>query len=408
MKHLAGVVFVFCCASVAWLILGGTVMNRTHRQDVRLRQQVADLWGRPQVQEAPQLSRAELTKEREEVEIAGVVETRVKERTCYRPLPLSSSKIQVKLALSHRKKGLIWYPTYRVHFDGSYGIENTLDQAATYRFRFIFPSERGLYDGFVIQVNGEPTSDSAPAEGLVDTYVTLAPGQRGTITVAYHSQGMDAWSYLPGEHVREIRDFQLNVNTDFAAIDFPDAAVSPTGKEQNGDGWRLTWAYDNLISGVKIGLSMPERVNPGPFVGRVTFFAPVSLFLFFFLLFMIAVIRRIPLHPVHYFFLACAFFSFHLLLAYLVDHIPVGVAFAICSVVSLFLSISYMRLVVGAGFAFREIGIAQAVYLVMFSGAFFLEGFAGLSIAICCVITLFVIMQVTGDIDWKTAGSRVG
>jgi len=123
--------------------------------------------------------------------------------------------------------------------------------------------------------------------------------------------------------------------------------------------------------------------------------------------FMIAVIREVPLHPVHYFFLGCAFFSFHLLLAYLVDHVPVIVAFLICSGVSLFLSISYMRLVAGNGFAFREVGIAQLVYLVLFSAAFFLEGFTGLTIAVCCVITLFVVMQVTGRVDWNEVSRRL-
>jgi hypothetical protein len=39
----------------------------------------------------------------------------------------------------------------------------------------------------------------------------------------------------------------------------------------------------------------------------------------------------------NYFFLAAAFFSFHLLLAYLVDHISIHMAFAVCSAVSVFL-----------------------------------------------------------------------
>jgi len=45
----------------------------------------------------------------------------------------------------------------------------------------------------------------------------------------------------------------------------------------------------------------------------------------------------------NYFFLACAFFAFHLLFAYLVDRIPLSIAFVICSIVSMFLTISYSR-----------------------------------------------------------------
>jgi inner membrane protein involved in colicin E2 resistance len=114
----------------------------------------------------------------------------------------------------------------------------------------------------------------------------------------------------------------------------------------------------------------------------------------------ITTMRGIDLHPMNYFFLAAAFFSFHLLMAYLVDHVSIHAAFAISSAVSIFLVVSYLRLVVGIGFASREAALAQFVYLVMFSYAFFIKGFTGLAITIGSVLTLFVVMQVTGRINW--------
>lgn len=146
---------------------------------------------------------------------------------------------------------------------------------------------------------------------------------------------------------------------------------------------------------------MPEKINPGPFVSKVTFFAPVSFF-FMFLLFVITVVKKIKVHPMNYFFIATAFFSFHLLLAYLSDHLNIYLSFAICSVVSMFLVISYMRLVVGTRFAFFEIGLSQFVYLVLFSFAFFFEGFTGLTITIITILTFFAVMQYKGRVDWKT------
>ena len=115
----------------------------------------------------------------------------------------------------------------------------------------------------------------------------------------------------------------------------------------------------------------------------------------------ITTLRGVELHPMNYFFLAAAFFSFHLLLAYLVDHISIHLAFAICSAVSVFLVISYLRLVVGMRFAVREAALAQLIYLVAFSYAFFLKGFTGLAITIGSILTLFVVMQATGKIRWK-------
>jgi inner membrane protein involved in colicin E2 resistance len=145
---------------------------------------------------------------------------------------------------------------------------------------------------------------------------------------------------------------------------------------------------------------LPEKLQPGPLAGRISYFAPVSLFFFFFLMFILATLRNIELHPMNYFFLASAFFSFHLLLAYLADHISIHLTFLICSAVSIFLVVSYPRLVVGMRFAAVEAGLAQLVYLILFSYAFFFKGFTGLAITIGSIITLFVVMQMTGRISW--------
>jgi len=117
-------------------------------------------------------------------------------------------------------------------------------------------------------------------------------------------------------------------------------------------------------------------------------------------LFVLTTIRGINLHPMNYFFLACAFFSFHLLMAYLVDHISIHFAFAICSAVSVVLLVSYLRLVVGMRFAALEAGLAQVIYLILFSYAFFFEGFTGLAITIGAILTLFITMQMTARVRW--------
>ena len=104
----------------------------------------------------------------------------------------------------------------------------------------------------------------------------------------------------------------------------------------------------------------------------------------------------------NYFFLAASFFAFHLLLAYLVDHLSIHWSFLICSAVSVFLLVTYLRLVVNMRFALVEAGIAQLVFLVLFSYAFFFKGFTGLSITIGAILTLFFVMQTTAKIDWNS------
>jgi hypothetical protein len=75
--------------------------------------------------------------------------------------------------------------------------------------------------------------------------------------------------------------------------------------------------------------------------------------------------------------------------------------------VSTVLVVSYARLVAGMRFAAVEAGLAQLIYLVLFSYAFFFKGFTGLAITIGSIVTLFVVMQMTGKIRWEDTFARV-
>jgi hypothetical protein len=188
--------------------------------------------------------------------------------------------------------------------------------------------------------------------------------------------------------------------TNFKDIDFPAGSVSPGQRTDRGDGWSLTWTFANLISGQAIGMEMPQKLNPGPFAARVTFFAPVSLLFFLAVMVMVGATSGPSLHPMHYWFIAAAFFAFHLLLAYLVDHVGIHIAFATSAIVSVALVVSYLRVVTGMEHALFRAGAAQTIFLVLFSYAFFFEGFTGLAITIGAILTLFVMMQMTARVSW--------
>lgn len=400
-KRILPIVFIYFCTCVAWFILGGITNIRTFQQDSSLKKAVSQLWGAPQNQFAPILHYQ--TKEERKVETTADDKTTVRTQVITKdhPITLHGSDISVDFKLDHRKKGLLWYSTYQVTFSGKYFVANDSRQEREIFFSYAFPNATSIYDDFRLVLDGKEVVDLRPIKGKITRKLKCSPGQTKMVEVAYKSQGMDEWRYLFGDGVSQIRDFKLTMTTDFADIDFPDDGISPTQKEETSKGWKLTWKYSNLISGIQVGMDMPQKLNPGPFASRVSFFAPVSLFLFLFLMFIITTIKSIKIHPINYFFICAAFFSFHLLLAYLIDHINIHAAFAICSAVSIFLVVSYMRLVVGARFAFIEVGLSQFIYLVLFSYVFFLEGYTGLAITIGCIITLFVVMQFTGRIDWE-------
>ena len=377
---------------------------RTIEQDRKLKQAVGELWGTVQKQEAARIEEVEFLPISEDASI-GTAENKEPKFTLT-PYTIDSSDINVGLKLEHRKKGLLWYATYRVNFEAKYSIKNDFDKEKYFRFTYSFPSRDGIYDNFIFSVDGQAIKDIQLTDGVVKHTLRLKPGQAAKLDISYGSQGMDEWWYVFGKNVTQIRNFKLTATTDFDDIDFPENGISPTLKTKTAKGQSLTWQYASLISGIQIGIGMPQKLNPGPFASRVSYFAPVSLFLFLFLIFIISIIRKIDIHPMNYFFVSAAFFSFHLLLTYLADHTDIYLAFTISSIVSILLVTSYMRLVVGLRFALLEIGISQLIYLVFFSYTFFLSGYTGLTVTICCILTLFAVMQFTGKTDWGTIYSQ--
>lgn len=398
-RRIIAIVFIFICTTVAWMILGGTIFARTQSLGASLKDRVVTTWGTPQVQTPPSATYSRTEMETVERVVNG---NRTKEqvsKVVSLPLAIQSSDIKVGFDLEHRKKGLLWYSTYKVDFSGDYVFENTSTKDGMVTISFPFPSERAVYDDFHITVNGQPTPVINAANAAV-VELKVPAGQAVSYAAGYRSQGLDRWTYRFGTDVAQVRDFALQMRTNFGDIDFPENTLSPSEKRQTPQGWELMWRYKNLLSGFDIGMEMPEKLQPGPLAGQISMFAPVSLFFFFFLMFIITTLRGIELHPMNYFFLATAFFAFHLLMAYLVDHISIHLAFVICSVVSIFLVISYLRLVVGMRFAAVEAGVSQFIYLVLFSYAFFFKGFTGLAVTIGSILTLFVVMQMTGKIRW--------
>lgn len=406
LKRLLAIAFIFLCTTAAWAALGGTLFARTYSSDSTLKSQVERIWGTAQAQRAPS---AEYTIERQRREESLVDGKKVVKLVKYdetHDLPLIGSDINVKLSLDYRQKGLLWYSTYVTDFAATYRIQN---DGAPHRVRiaFPFPAQGANYDDFRFNLRGGEWRNKPEARGgTIEGDVDLAANETAVVEVGYRTQGLDQWRYLFARgtddkaSVTEVRDFRLVMETDFPDIDFPNDSISPTSKARTDNGWRLTWEYKNLIAGVNIGMLMPQKLQPGPLAGQISLFAPVSLFFFIVVTLVVSIVRKIDLHPMHFFFLSAAFFAFHLLLAYLVDHISIHWAFVVSSIVSLALVTSYLRVAIGPHFAFVHAAGAQLLFLVLFSYAFFFTGFTGLAITVGAILTLFVLMQMTARVNW--------
>ena len=404
---LIGAIFVL--ATVAWFALGASVVARSGEFDGRLSNEVALLWGGRQVQSVPEVfwvREGTVTERAEETDAAGRSVTRNVTRVVseHVPIAIDSSRVDVALNLEHRKKGLLWYDTYGVDLRATYRARNSTTEARVITAHLTFPSDQVQFDNFARRVNGVEAERADDFSKGATARASVPPGGDVVIELAYDSRGLDTWTYLfAPKGMAQVRDFALTMRTNFEAVDFPAGSMSPSTSRPIEGGVELGWQFDSLLTGRQIAMDLPNRTNPGPLAARITFFAPVSLLFFITVMVVIGVLRSQNLHPMHYVFLSAAFFAFHLLLAYLVDHLSIHVSFLVASATSVLLVTSYLRIVAGSHFALARAGLAQVVFLVLFSYAFFFEGYTGLSVTIGAIVTLFVLMQSTARVDWTRA-----
>src|SRR5207244_1269985 len=111
--------------------------------------------------------------------------------------------------------------------------------------------------------NGNEAAPSGDFGAGVTVPLSLDAHADATIEVAYRSRGLGAWTYsFAGSGVSQIHDFALDMKTDFRNIDFPAGTISPSTRALDGRGYHLAWNFESLVTGQKIGMDPPNRLNP--------------------------------------------------------------------------------------------------------------------------------------------------
>lgn len=379
-KKIAAIVLIWVIVALAWALLAGTISRRTGKLDQKLTKDVAKLWGEPQVQAEP---------------TARTVGQDMAE------VPIAKSEVTVEIDTKQRKRGLLWFAVYKVSFSGSYTLTNETDTDQRYTVHLVPPASTSEFSSQQAAIDGK----ALPEWTTEVTTAPVAPGKSTVVTFSYVSSGTDHWRYdLPTGQM--IQDLTLTMKIDSPDYDFDpeDAGAGPSDERPmtpDADGYySLVWKKLLVSNARDIMVKMPQRQQPGPLVKRICWFAPVCLFFFFVVLVTIQIVKRLPLHPMHYLFLSAAFFAFHLLMAYLVDHWGLHRSFWVSAAASVFLVVMYLWMVAGAKTAILYAGLSQLIYLVLFSYAFFIEGFTGLTITVASVVTLAVLMILTAKVKW--------
>lgn len=383
-SHLLASVFIVICTTAAWILLGAALSLRTQESSAEMQAEVAGVWGPDLAQEHP----------------LAWFETPNAPNGRALVFP-SSTEVKVDLRSEPKRRGLLWHRTFEVAMKGDFTFTNPTKIPQTFYVSFPLPQNTAGLQGFEFRLgDADDSTASMPGDSGVVTRAILLPAS-GSVTLhtAYQTRGTNTWKYTFSDN-RRIAGFRLMMRTNFSEIDFPVGTGSPSSRQEDVDGFDLKWDYPDVLAAPSIGMDMPKRLNAGPVAARIAFFAPVSLLFFVTIILLIGGIRGMPLHPMHVFFISAGFFAFHLLFAYLVDLLPLIHSFGIATVCSVLLVCGYLK-AVGGSRLFKIALPAQAVYLVLFSASFFVDGLTGITLAILGVITLALLMILTAKVDWK-------
>jgi hypothetical protein len=224
--RLIAIGFICFVSAIAWFILGASVTGRSGAFDSQLTSEVSRLWGGVQRQAAPSVAvnrPVEVTETVQEPQPSGAPITRKIKKTITQstPIPLDSSRVSVDLRLQHRQKGLLWYDTYTVTFEGKYVVHNPDAIPRVIVARLKFPSADAPYDQFTLRLNG---IEAPPVSNLseVEVRALLPAGAEAPLEIRYSSRGLDQWVYAFTESgVTQVHDLALTMTTDFPDVDFP-------------------------------------------------------------------------------------------------------------------------------------------------------------------------------------------
>ena len=150
--RITALILIFAASTVGWMVLGGVTEFRTSTQDRNLKEAVGQLWGTAHRQETPKVYFERKVKQEINTGNDGnpIYETRI--LNVNSPESMVESDIDVKLDLEHRKKGLLWYSTYKVDFLANYVVRNISSSKRKYIFKYSFPSPDGIYDNFALEI----------------------------------------------------------------------------------------------------------------------------------------------------------------------------------------------------------------------------------------------------------------
>jgi len=145
--RIVAIALVFGITSIGWLTLAGVTSHRADTLGSRLGPEVAELWGQPHRQGAPEptfLYETERATEKTIIQDGQTQTIQTREVVLEeRPVLFSRTRVAADLHLDPRQRGLVWFSLYGVDFEGAWTYTHRASETGAFASGSPSPTPRG-------------------------------------------------------------------------------------------------------------------------------------------------------------------------------------------------------------------------------------------------------------------------
>ena len=241
---------------------------------------VEKIWGSPHVQRDLLVAHYYMQPVSDEVrdELGRIVKRTQLQRIDVPQNSITSTRGEVTLTRSERKKGSAKYPGFVLQCHFIYRVRNFADRATTADYSFPLSPGQSKFDNFIVLMNGEDQSAHLNLDSEDASWsMPMTPGQENVVDISYTSQGLQRFYYQVSD-AREIRDFLLTLNLPDIArkdINYPEGCIPPStiSPTAHGRGSVLSWQLNRALTTRGMGIALPNPAQPGQQVALVLRYA---------------------------------------------------------------------------------------------------------------------------------------
>src|SRR5260370_6771043 len=189
LKRIVAIIAIFVCTAIAWAILVSIIFYRTYNAESGLCGRVASTWGAPQGQAPPVIAREWQEEKTVEVEEKGKKTARTEKQTHSEAVKIDASRVAANLRIDYRQKGLLWFSTYKVDFDGAYTFQNPTAREEEFVMQLPFPAQQAVYDNVQLLLDDKPLAVTFSGSQAVAP-APPAAGAKGVLHAPPRAQGL--------------------------------------------------------------------------------------------------------------------------------------------------------------------------------------------------------------------------